>query len=78
MTSVQEAPTAPLAVAKTEAAALLGISVSSLERMMKNGAVPGRIDLGGRVVFRLATLRAWVAASCPDPSGWEDPTLEGR
>jgi len=50
----------PLAVRPQQAAKLLGISVSSLERLNKAGEIP-RLKHVGKVFYRVATLDAWLA-----------------
>jgi hypothetical protein len=50
----------PLAVRPQKAADMLGISISSLERLHKAGEIP-RIKHGGKVFYRVATLNAWLA-----------------
>ncbi len=51
---------AHLAVRPREAAAMLGMSVSSLERLTKAGRIP-RIKDGNKVFYRVATLDEWLA-----------------
>ena len=53
-------PIAPLALRPREAAAMLGISVSSLERLTKAGELP-RFKDGNKVFYRVASLDAWLA-----------------
>lgn len=50
----------PLSVRPREAAAMLGISVSSLERLTKTGEIP-RLKDGNKVMYRVASLDAWLA-----------------
>jgi excisionase family DNA binding protein len=50
----------PLAVRPQKAAEMLGISVSSLERLNKAGEIP-RLKHGNKVFYRVATLDAWLA-----------------
>jgi excisionase family DNA binding protein len=51
---------APLALRPREAAAMMGISVSSLTRLTKAGEIPC-IKNGNKVFYRVATLDAWLA-----------------
>jgi excisionase family DNA binding protein len=51
---------APLALRPRDAAAMLGISVSSLERLTKAGELP-RFKDGNKVFYRVASLDAWLA-----------------
>lgn len=39
---------------------MLGISVSSLERLTKTGEIP-RLKDGNKVMYRVASLDAWLA-----------------
>jgi len=50
----------PLAVRAKKAADMLGISLSSLERLTKAGEIP-RVKHGNKVFYRVATLNAWLA-----------------
>ena len=50
----------PLAVRTQKAADILGISLSSLERLTKAGEIP-RVKHGNKVFYRVATLDAWLA-----------------
>ena len=50
----------PLAVRPQKAAEMLGISISSLERLNKAGEIP-RLKHGNKVFYRVATLDAWLA-----------------
>jgi excisionase family DNA binding protein len=49
-----------LSVRPREAALMLGISVSSLERLTKAGEIP-RLKNGNTVLYRVASLDAWLA-----------------
>ena len=37
-----------------------------------NPTFPKPIKLGRRIYWRLAELKAWVAAGCPDVATWEE------
>lgn len=50
----------PLAVRPQKAAEMLGISLSSLERLLKAREIP-RYKHVGKVFLRVATLEAWLA-----------------
>ena len=50
----------PLALRPREAAAMLGVSVSSLERLTKAGEIP-RLKDGNKVLYRVVSLEAWLA-----------------
>ena len=59
--SVSYAPVLRITLRPNEAAESLGISVSSLERLVKAGEIP-RFKDGGKVFFRVASLDAWAAS----------------
>ena len=49
----------PLSLRPRQAAARLGISVSTLERLTRAGEIP-RIKLSNCVLYRIPTLDAWL------------------
>ena len=51
----------PLGLRPAQAAKKLGISVTTLERLTKAGEIP-RIKLAKGVIYRVATLEAWLAS----------------
>ncbi|QDU19986.1 helix-turn-helix domain-containing protein [Urbifossiella limnaea] len=51
-----------LAVDQCEAARLSGLSAKTLGRLADRGERVGRIKIGRRVMYHLATMRAWLAA----------------
>ena len=59
--SVSYAPVPRITLRPNEAAESLGISVSSLERLVKAGEIP-RFKDGGKVFYRVASLDAWAAS----------------
>jgi predicted DNA-binding transcriptional regulator AlpA len=62
----QPAPAAePLLVDADRAASMCGISPASWYRLKAAGKTPGPVKLGGRVLYRVADLRVWVALGCP-------------
>lgn len=50
----------PLAIDQNKAARLTGLSAKTLERLAAAGEPVGRVKIGRRVVFHLATLNAWL------------------
>lgn len=52
-------------------ATLLDRSVRSLERDDRAGRLPRPIRLGRSKRWRVAEVRAWLAAGCPGRSFWE-------
>ena len=59
--SVSYAPVPRITLRPNEAAESLGISVSSLERLVKAGEIP-RFKDGKKVFYRVASLDAWAAS----------------
>ena len=49
----------PLALRPRQAAAKLGISVSTLERLTKAGEIP-RVKIGNTVLYSVASLEGWL------------------
>ncbi len=61
------APPVPrLMVRRVEAAAALGMSVDTLDRLRDAGKLPASLKVAGRVLYRVADLERWVALGCPD------------
>jgi prophage regulatory protein len=72
MTEPPAKPVTPLLVSHDRAAELVGISPASWHRLIARGEVgPVPIKLGGRVLWQVASLEAWVAAGCPDRAEWQ-------
>jgi predicted DNA-binding transcriptional regulator AlpA len=61
----------PLLIDTAEAARAVGISSASWFRLKSAGKTPGSIKLGGRVLYRLADIRSWVAMGCPPKKEFE-------
>lgn len=57
----------PLALSETEAAKLLSLSSRTLYAMRQAGTIP-HAKLGGRIVYPLAELRAWLSERTEKPS----------
>ena len=55
----------PLGVGARDAAAMIGISVRSLRRGVEGGRIPPPRKIGGRAVWDVPELQAWLAAGCP-------------
>lgn len=61
----------PILVDARRAAALLGIGLRTLRSMDSSGRLPEPVRLSpGCIRWRLAELREWAAAGCPDRSAW--------
>jgi predicted DNA-binding transcriptional regulator AlpA len=52
-------------------AALTGISVATWYRLLAAKRVPAPFKLGRLTLWRLAEIRAWNDAGCPDRQTWE-------
>ncbi len=64
------APEILLASAKT-LAQIIGLSLRTIRRMDAAGEIPRPIRRGRVVRWRLAEIRSWVEAGCPDRMTWE-------
>ncbi len=62
----------PLMVEAAKAARLCGISRATWYANRKAGKVPKPVRLGGRVLWRVDELQAWVTAGCPPLARWEN------
>ena len=61
-----------LAVNARDAGALLGISRAQFFKLKAQGKVPLPVRMGVNAPrWRVAELRGWVAAGCPDRQTWE-------
>jgi len=61
----------PLVVDAKRLATLLTCGVRTVRTLDAAGKLPTPLRLGGRVVWRRAEIKAWVAAGCPDRAAWE-------
>ena len=62
---------APLVVDARRLALLLGSGLRSVRTWDAAGKLPAPVRIGGRVVWRVDEIRAWLAAGAPDRSTWE-------
>jgi predicted DNA-binding transcriptional regulator AlpA len=69
---------APFVVDATRLARLLCASVRSVRAWDSAGKLPAPIRIGGRVVWRLNEIRAWLAAGAPDRDSWAAMRDAGR
>lgn len=61
----------PILVDARRAAALLGVGLRTLRSMDAAGKLPSPVRLSpGCVRWRLAELRSWTDANCPDRESW--------
>jgi len=63
-------PAAPLVADAKGLAKLLGLGVRTIRTHDAAGKLPKPLKLGGRVVWRLDELRAWLDAGAPDRATW--------
>jgi prophage regulatory protein len=63
-------PIAPLVADAKGLAKLLGLGVRTIRTHDAAGKLPQPVKLGGRVVWRLDEIRAWLDAGAPDRATW--------
>lgn len=61
----------PLVVDAKQLAELLGSGVRTVRSHDAAGKLPAPLRIGGRVVWRVAEIHAWLAADAPDRAAWE-------
>jgi prophage regulatory protein len=61
----------PLAVEADEAARICGVGRTLWYDLRAAGRLPEPVRLGRRVLWRVAELRAWMAARCPPLQRWK-------
>lgn len=59
------APVQPLLTDTVGAAHMAGVSVSTWHSLVATRRAPAGFKLGGKVVYRIKELEAWVAQGCP-------------
>ncbi|HEX4610151.1 MAG TPA: helix-turn-helix domain-containing protein [Urbifossiella sp.] len=72
------APVTSLVVDAKALAALLGVGVRTVRTWDAGGKLPKPVRLGGRVVWRLDEVRAWLDADAPDRATWATMRAAGR
>jgi predicted DNA-binding transcriptional regulator AlpA len=60
-----------LALNAAEAAAAIGLSERGFRRGLAAGRIPRGVKIGGRSVWPISVLDAWLAAGAPPDSDWE-------
>lgn len=68
---VRPAPLPPLLVTAADAARLCGTSRPTWDRWTSAGLNPAPRRIGGRPLWSVAELQAWIEAGCPDRRRWE-------
>jgi predicted DNA-binding transcriptional regulator AlpA len=60
----------PLVADARRLARLLSCGVRTVRTWDAAGKLPAPIRIGGRVVWRISEIRAWLAAGAPDRESW--------
>ena len=61
----------PLLVPAAVAAEMVGVSRAAWWGYHASGRCPSPVKLGGRTLWRVEELKAWVAADCPPRVKWQ-------
>ncbi len=61
----------PLLVGSAVAAAMLGMSQRTLQRLASGDEIPRPLSLGGKRLWSVSELRSWASAGCPTATIWE-------
>lgn len=64
-------PLLPLVVDARRLAKLLCAALRTVRSWDAAGKLPMPLRIGGRVVWRVAEIKAWLAAGAPDRATWE-------
>lgn len=65
------APDAPLVADARRLARLLCVGLRTVRTWDAAGKLPAPARCGGKVLWIVADIRAWLAAGCPDRATWE-------
>lgn len=68
----------PLVVDCRRLARLLGAGYRTVRGWDAAGRLPAPIRIGGRVLWRVSDIRAWLAAGAPDRETWAAMTAARR
>lgn len=63
--------TAPLLVGAKQLHPRLSVGLRTLRSMDAAGKLPKPLRLGGKVLWNVAEIEAWIEAGCPDRETWE-------
>jgi predicted DNA-binding transcriptional regulator AlpA len=69
-TSAAPSAVAPLCVDAAELAVMLGLGLRTVRTYDRAGKLPAPIRIGGRVLWRVDEIRAWLDAGAPDRQTW--------
>ena len=61
----------PLAVDARGLTQLLPFGIRTIRTMDAAGKLPAPVRVGGRVMWLVSEIRAWLAAGAPDRATWE-------
>jgi predicted DNA-binding transcriptional regulator AlpA len=61
----------PLVVDARHLAAMLCAGIRTVRTWDAAGKLPAPVRIGGRVVWRVSEIRAWLDAGAPDRETWE-------
>ena len=61
----------PRMVGRRTLADRLDLSLATLDRLNASGKLPQPIKLGGRILWDIAEIAAWVASRCPARAKWD-------
>lgn len=59
-----------LLIGVAELARMTSLSVRTLRRLDSSRDIPGRVEVGRRVLFQTEVIRDWVRAGLPDRDQW--------
>ena len=68
----------PLLVGSAVAAAMLGMSQRTLQRLASGDEIPRTLSLGGKRLWVVSELKAWASAGCPTATIWEARSARHR
>jgi predicted DNA-binding transcriptional regulator AlpA len=66
-----------LALNAAEAAVAIGLSERSFRRGLAAGRIPRGVKIGGRSVWPISVLEAWLAAGAPPNTEWKTGAAGG-
>ncbi len=65
-------------ISADEVAAICGVSLRSVRTWDTSGLIPAPVRIGGRNLWSVRELRAWLAAGAPSREDWERRKAERR
>ncbi len=67
---VQRGPSLPLVVDARRLAQLLCVGIRTVRCWDSSGKLPAPLRIGGRVVWRVDEIQAWLESGAPDREKW--------